>query len=188
MKKWMQCAALLAFVLILATGCSSNAGTQPNVGPTESPSPAPAPEAQAKVFTLAGKAAEIRLGEDKIPGNAYFIGKSEKDLVLPLTEVCKALGWAVTEPEAEGPVEIKMTKDGAEEIVLSYTRPRSDLVATVGNVRAYKGGKAVTINEMDEMPFIDGMLYATEGFISEAVEKIAVKYDGETMITVEPSA
>lgn len=192
MKKSMQIMVLFLLLLTLTLGCSSNASTQPSISPQGSPTPnqstSPKPEEQAKVFTLAGKAADIMVDNKKIAGNAYYTDTDKEDILIPLTEVSKALGWAVTEPETVGPIEIKMTKQDADEIIISFTRPERDTVTNIGDIQVMKGGKPTTINEMDSVPFIDGMLYVTEEFMSQAVEKIAVKYNGETLITVTPSA
>lgn len=191
MKKSMQIMVLLTMVLALTVGCASNASTQPSINPQVSTTPAQStakPEEQAKVFTLAGKAADIVVNSKKIPGNAYYMDTDGKNILLPFTEVCKGLGWAVTEPGAAGPIEIKMTKQGAEEIVISYIKPAHDMFASVGDVKITKAGKLITINEMEDIPYLEGMLYTTEEFISQAVEKIAVTFNGETIITVTPSA
>ena len=191
MKKWFRIAAPFVLILLIATGCARGAAPEaspsPDANPT-TPRATAAPENQAEVYTLAGKPADIHVGDRKVSGNGYYMGKGEENLILPFVEVCKGLGWAVTEPQAEGPVEIQMTKSGEEEIVVSFTRPAGDISPDVGAVQVKKGGKDITVNEMKGMPSIDGMLYANEGFISEAVEKVEIKYDGETLISVEPSA
>ena len=191
MKKWFRIAASFLLILFLATGCASGATPEASPGPEASPT-APqttaAPKNQAEVYTLAGKAADIHVGGKKVPGKGYYMGEGEEALILPFVEVCKGLGWAVTEPQAEGPVEIQMSKSGEEAIVVSFTRPAGNFSPDVGAVQVKKAGEDVRVNEMKTMPFIEGLLYANEGFISEAVEKVEIKYDGETLISVEPSA
>lgn len=190
MKRWTAIAASLVLLIFVTAGCTSSAGQAPSQNPTGSAAPqvtAP-PENQAELYTLAGKPAEIQVSGKKVPGSGYYQGKGEENLILPFVEVCKGLGWMVIEPEGAGSTEIKMTKSDAEEIVIAYTRPQNEFATDVGTIRIQKAGKDVPVHEMKALPFIDGMLYANEGFISEAVEKITVKYDGETLISVEPSA
>jgi len=188
MKKWYRIAASLVLILVVATGCASGAPESAKDPAANPPETTAAPEDQAKVYTLAGKAAQIQVGDQSVPGNGYYMGKGEDDLILPFAEVCRGLGWTVSEPQAAGPAQMQITKPGEEEIILLFTRPAEDFTPDVGAVQIKKGGKDVAVNEMKSMPFIEGMLYANEGFICEAVEKVVVKYDGETLISVEPSA
>lgn len=190
MKRWFRFMAALVLIPMIATGCANSAAPETSKSPAADVTAPPAAETpgQAEVYMLAGKAADIQAGGKRVAGSGYFAGKGEEKLVVPFVEVCKGLGWAVTEPEAAGPVEIKMSKPGQPEIVISFTRPDVDFSPDIGTVVVKKDNKEISVNEMEKMPYIDGMLYANEGFISEAVEKIAIKYDGETLISVEPSA
>lgn len=190
MKRVLPLCAVLCMLLALATGCAAGGESpKPTATPFEAPkapSVSPKGEAgQAAVLIPVGKKAELIVGTKKVAGNAYYAGEGEDSIVLPLTEVAKALGWAVVEPTTTGPIEVKMTKQGMEDVLIQYTKPETEVLASVEELTATKGGKSIDIED-DPRPFVDGKLHVTKAFIDKTLEEISMEIDGETKVTIEP--
>lgn len=118
---------VLTLVALALTACSTNpaqeAQTSPSLSPSASATDAmPSAEgspaatsnlnAQTDTFIAVGEKAVMTVGSTKLSGAAYYPAGDEKTMLLPFTEVCKALGWKVEEPSAAGKGEIKLTQDG----------------------------------------------------------------------------
>ncbi len=198
MKKSLKTAALLMVLLAVLTGCTANIAEEASPSPTVSqePSASPAPSAvaspkasaatepQTMVFKSVGDAAEITVGTTKIRAGAYYTGESEDTMVFPVGEVAKALGWSVSDPDAAGPVEVKLTQDGTDEVIIAYTKPEDDKDSPITPTSVTKGGKDVDVGK-NPLAFIDGLLYGTEVFFDKTLQEIDVKYDGGMKITIE---
>ncbi|HIT69937.1 MAG TPA: hypothetical protein IAC36_08555 [Candidatus Aphodomonas merdavium] len=193
---------VLTLVALALTACSTNpaqeAQTSPSLSPSASATDAmPSAEgspaatsnlnAQTDTFIAVGEKAVMTVGSTKLSGAAYYPAGDEKTMLLPFTEVCKALGWKVEEPSAAGKGEIKLTQDGMDEVVVTLTVPADDNAGMLEGVTATKGGKAVTVTG-ESFAWIDGQLYTTEKFISDAVQQIEVNYDGASSIQVNAKA
>lgn len=186
-------AVLMVVALLLTAGCTNNEPT-PSPSPTvmESPTPVASPEtspsaspaAGADVFKMVGEEATITVGSTKLSQGAYYTSEGEDSMSFPLLEVAKALGWTATEPSAEGIVEIRMTRDGMEEVNLKYTRPERGEDAKLTDVSVRKGGKTVDMPK-DSAAFINGHVYVTEALIDKALQEIDMRYDGAKSITIE---
>ncbi len=187
---------LLATALWL-TGCASdNAQTAeptPTVAASESPSPsvepspAASPAAEADVFKTVGEEATITVGTTKLNEGAYYTGEGEDTMSFPLLEIAKALGWAATEPGSTGVVEVRLTRDGMDDIIVSYTRPKEGMDAKLPDAAVTKGGQSVDL-PADALAFINGRVYANEAMIDKVLQDIEVRYDGAKAITIETKA
>ncbi|MDR0897971.1 MAG: hypothetical protein LBN04_08950 [Oscillospiraceae bacterium] len=191
MNKAIKMGALLLVLLALLTGCTANGAEAPSASEspaaTEAATPHPGhtpDEAQADVFRLVGEAAVITVGGQEVAGSAYYVGKDETDIAFPLGAVCKALGWMVAEPDSSGVTEMRLTREGDEDISINYTRPANNVHAGLEGITVTKGTQPVDITGM-KLPFIDGMLYADKAFMDKAVQAIDVSYDGATAITIQ---
>lgn len=192
------------FILILAcvcaalTACSTNTAaveTSPTaIAPiaTETPTEA-VPEAtsnfaeQSDTFIAVGDEAMITVGTTKLESPAYYPAGDEKTMLLPFVETCKALGWQVEEPGSSGSGEIKLTQNGMDDVTVKLNVPAGKDMAELKGVSATKGAQAVDAAG-EPFAWIGGQLYATEKFISAAVQEISVEYDGAKTITVSAKA
>lgn len=209
MKKvaWMLMSLLL--LLAVATGCTTNAATAPSPSPTvagqpegtAAPSATTGTQEQVEVLRTVGEEAQISVGTNKVNGAAYYLGMNDNTILFPLAEVGKALGWDVDETNINGD-RVTLKKNGAEEIIIEYTRRTGATGTTVENktvantnntngqvialegITVTKAGAAVDIGN-ETLIHVDGKLYASEGFINKAMEQIAVNYDGKTSIIIE---
>ncbi len=197
MRKPIVILALLVALVLGTTACTSNVTPEPSptatvevspsVAPAETGTPAPSPTSVAqgaKVFKLVGQAAEIMVGTTQVRASAYYTGEGEDTMVLPLAEVCKALGWSVAENNAAGPSEVRISKDGAETVNLTYEKPDHDADSVLENVRVTREGKDVNTGS-HPFAYINGILYGTEVFFDKALQEIDVKVDGSKTITIE---
>lgn len=195
---------IFALVLLAAvlTGCSSNVSVEVSPSPSVAPSPSDAapgeaaaalPDAtsnltsQTDTFIAVGDKAAITVGSTKLSGKAYYPSGDEKTMLLPVVEVCKALGWQVEEPAGTGASALKMTRSGMDEVVVNFNMPATDSMGALTGVTATKGESSVDAAG-ESFAWIDGQLYATEAFISKAVQEIEVDYDGAASITVNAKA
>lgn len=180
---------------MLVSGCvaSGEPETQPtptvpmeeSAAPSEAPKEAAAAEeTETVIFKTVGEEAVITVGSVKIGAPAYYTDAGEGTMVFPLAEVAKALGWSVMDPDTAGPVDMKLTREGAEEIVIRYTKPIASAKEQVEEVAVLKGGRTVNVAG-EVLPFVDDMLYATESFIRKVIQDIEVSYDGKTNISIE---
>jgi hypothetical protein len=191
MNRAIQMGALLLALLALLTGCTANGAEAPSASEspaaTEAATPPPPPSAedQADVFRLVGEAAVISVSGQEVAGSAYYVGKDETEIAFPLGAVAKALGWTVAEPDSSGVTEMRLTREGDEDIAINYTRPANNVHAGLEGITVTKGTQPVDITGM-KLPFIDGLLYADKAFMDKAVQEIDVHYDGATAITIEP--
>lgn len=198
MRKMVPAALLTLALLGLLTACVARGAEAPESGPTaaaetdRTPAPQAAPDAEpspeASVFRLVGAKAEIVVGSTKINGAAYYVGEGDDTMVLPLVEVAKAMGWSVDEGVASaGPSEIKLARDGADEVLVAFVRPDGEISGRVNGVTVQKGGKQADVSRQPA-PYLDGTLYVTEAFIDTALMEIDVQYDGAAKITIEAKA
>lgn len=194
MKRVLRLLLCLGLLTMLVSGCvaSSEPETQPTptvpmeeyAAPSEAPKEAAAAEeTETVIFKTVGEEAVITVGSVKIGAPAYYTDAGGT-MVFPLAEVLKALGWSVTDPDAAGPVDMKLTREGAEEIVIRYTKPIASAKEQVEEVTVLKGGQTVNVAG-EVLPFVDDMLYATESFIRKVIQDIEVSYDGKTNISIE---
>ena len=160
--------------------------------PTVSPSATATPmatedaaQSEKTAFTPVGEDAQIMVGDVTLTAKAYYMG--EEDMLLPVAQTAEALGWTAQVPDAAGAVEMKLTRQGEEDIVVAYTAPEDDAPVALENVTVRKGGEDVDLQDVP-MAFIDGTLYAAEAFFDRALEEIDVAYDEGTRITVEAAA
>ncbi len=192
MQKAMRiCLALLALA-VLMTGCSAKTEENPMPSPTVSPSATATPmatedaaQSEKTAFTPVGEDAQIMVGDVTLTAKAYYMG--EEDMLLPVAQTAEALGWTAQVPDAAGAVEMKLTRQGEEDIVVAYTAPEDDAPVALENVTVRKGGEDVDLQDVP-MAFIDGTLYAAEAFFDRALEEIDVAYDEGTRITLEAAA
>lgn len=189
---------MLACLCIAATACSTNPAaveTSPTaIAPITTATPTDAvPQAtsnfaeQSDTFIAVGEEAVITVGTTKLESPAYYPAGDEKTILLPFVETCKALGWQVEEPGSVGAGELKLTQKGMDDVTVKLTVPASKTMAELQGVSATKGDQAVNAAG-EPFAWIDGQLYATEKFISAAVQKISVEYDGEKNVTVSAEA
>lgn len=190
---------ILACLCIAVTACSTNPAeveTSPTViAPiaTATPTTEAVPQAtsnfaeQSDTFIAVGEEAVITVGTTKLESPAYYPAGDEKTILLPFVETCKALGWQVEEPGSVGAGEMKLTQKGMDDVTVKLTVPASKTMAELQDVSATKGDQAVNAAG-EPFAWIDGQLYATEKFISAAVQKISVEYDGEKNVTVSAEA
>lgn len=188
--KIMRMSLVILLMVAMLTGCAANSAepaptTEPAPTATDAPADAAAEPAEPFVLVTVGKRAEMVVGEDKLKDAAYYLGNDKGDMVLPLAEVSKALGFAVTEGTGEGPVETTITKDGMDDVRIAYTRPKGETAQNVGDVSVQKGSETVDVGNMP-MPIIHGVVYVTEAFFEKVLESIDVNYDGEQTITIAP--
>lgn len=131
MQKAMRiCLALLALA-VLMTGCSAKTEENPMPSPTVSPSATATPmatedaaQSEKTAFTPVGEDAQIMVGDVTLTAKAYYMG--EEDMLLPVAQTAEALGWTAQVPDAAGAVEMKLTRQGEEDIVVAYTAPEDD--------------------------------------------------------------
>lgn len=190
---------LLVCVCAALTACSTNTATvesSPTApletatqAPTEAATQQPAEDAntQTDTFIAVGGEAVITVGGTKLQSPAYYPNGDEKTMLLPFVETCKALGWQVEEPSGTGEGEMKLTQSGMDEIVVKLNVPADKNASELKGVTAVKAGAPVDAAG-EPFAWIDGQLYATEKFISAAVQQISVEYDGEKSITVNAKA
>jgi len=201
-RRTLAIGALLLTLAMLATACAPT-NTAPTPSPTVEQSPSPEPETSpeaspevspeaspagttgnAQVFRLVGEAAEIVVGTAQVREAAYYTGEGEDTMVFPLAEVCKALGWSVTESSATGQAEMRISKAGAETVTVSYTKPDANRDAVIEDAKVVKAGRNVDTG-MHPFAYINGFLYGTEVFFDKAIQEIEVKNDGDRKITIE---
>ncbi|GHU82453.1 hypothetical protein FACS1894196_0790 [Clostridia bacterium] len=189
--------AMLAMLILLLGGCAADATATPSPSPTvaatemapeASPiaSAMPSPDASPDMDVLrpVGEEAEIRVGTTRVPGVAYYAGMGDDTILLPLAEVARALGWTVTEPAAASKAEIRLTRAGAEDVAVVYTRPADASQASAIALTATKGGKPVDAGDA-KARFIGDTLCVSEAFIDKALQSINVVYDGAATIDIE---
>lgn len=198
MRRIFQAVVLSLALFTLLTACAARGAEAPSPSPTVAADTAgtPAPETpagaepspNAGVLKLVGEPAVVTVGSTKIHGAAYYAGEGDDTMVLPLVEVAKAMGWSVDEGVASaGPAEIKLTRDGADEVVVTFVRPDAEMRGHVDGVAVRKGEKQADVSRQPT-PYIDGALYVTEAFIDTTLQEVDVKYDGAARITVEAKA
>ena len=134
-----------------------------------------------------GDEAVITVGGTKLESPAFYPNGDEKTMLLPFVETCKALGWQVEEPSGTGEGEMKLTQSGMDEIIVKLNVPADKNASELKGVTATKAGTPVDAAG-EPFAWIDGQLYATEKFISAAVQEISVEYDGEKNITINARA
>lgn len=182
-KLWISLA--LALILMMTTACSAPVEETPTEeptqaateAPTEQPSPETSPEAETEIFTIVGEEGQVRVGTTTIDGNVYY--DVDENLYLPLAEVAGALGWTVDEPDAGGDIEMRLSRTGAQEIVIAYAKPENEKGGMATNLRATSGENEIELErEETEMPFLDGNLHVTESFFDKCVQEITVTVEG----------
>ena len=180
MKGRIVC-VLLVVCALMVTGCAAG-----SVAPPEpSPEPSVTPEAvQAEIIMPVGKRAEIDIGGRKLTEGAYYVGANEEEMVFPLAEVAQALGFTAQEPTNIGNVEMTISKQGMEDVVIRYTRPEQGAVAGA-EITATRGAETIDVTNAKH-PIINNVLYVPEGFLDRALHEVNVTYDGETTITIAP--
>ena len=82
---------------------------------------------------------------------------------------------------------MKLTQSGMDEIIVKLNVPADKNASELKGVTASKAGTPVDAAG-EPFAWIDGQLYATEKFISAAVQEISVEYDGEKNITINARA
>lgn len=182
---------LLVCVCAALTACSTNTATVENspTAPLATATQQPAEDAntQTDTFIAVGDEAVITVGGTKLESPAFYPNGDEKTMLLPFVETCKALGWQVEEPSGTGEGEMKLTQSGMDEIIVKLNVPADKNASELKGVTASKAGTPVDAAG-EPFAWIDGQLYATEKFISAAVQEISVEYDGEKNITINARA
>src|SRR5699024_4607872 len=98
-----------------------------------------------------GEDAQIMVGDVTLTAKAYYMG--EEDMLLPVAQTAEALGWTAQVPDAAGAVEMKLTRQGEEDIVVAYTASEDDAPVALENVTVRKGGEDVDLQDVP-MAFI----------------------------------
>ncbi len=192
-KNWVF-AAMLALVLIVACGCTTNTTPTPTTMPTVMTTPAPVATVEAAT-TMPAASPEAAAANMTITVDGKALtekGMSKGGATwLPLEPVAKALGYTVTDNSIEEngaqrkSITLAKGDDTAGTVKVSYTIKEN----AVTDVSVTRGGTTMTTTAQITDPLMmDGdVLYASEKFFTDVL-MAKVEVSGNAITVSMPSA
>ena len=193
---------LTVALLITFAACTTSKTAEPTPSPepvaTAEASPTPAPSAETvaepsasptvssmdeSVFKPMVSGAKLTYDGKDINAIPYY--GINNVILLPLQPLAEAMGWNVENSIAGTSEAWLLTKEGKDDLIIQFITPPTGQ-KQVSGVTARKGD--ANINVDPSLFFANGTIYVPAPFISDAMEKIDVSYDGKSVVSVKPGA